>query len=61
MSSMFGGSTPTPFNQNIGSWNASNVTNFIDFMSTKTPATLSTTNLDAHIQRMDSFSKNGQT
>lgn len=47
MSRMFGGSTPTPFNQNIVSWNVSNVTNFIDFMSTKTPATLSTTNLDA--------------
>ena len=37
----------TAFNQNIGSWNVANVTNFSGFMSSKTPATFSTTNLDA--------------
>jgi surface protein len=37
----------TNFNQNIGSWNVSNVTNFGNFMHGKTPATFSTTNLDA--------------
>lgn len=35
------------FNQNIGAWNVSNVTNFVNFMNGKTPATFSTTNLDA--------------
>ena len=37
----------TAFNQNIGSWNVSNVTNFGNIMIGKTPATFSTTNLDA--------------
>ena len=37
----------TNFNQDIGSWNVSNVTNFGNFMVGKTPATFSTTNLDA--------------
>ena len=37
----------TAFNQNIGSWNVSNVINFLNFMSTKTNLTFSTTNLDA--------------
>ena len=37
----------TAFNQNIGSWNVANVLNFSGFMSSKTPATFSTTNLDA--------------
>ena len=45
MSYMFYGATA--FNQNIGSWNVANVTNFIYFMQTKSPATFSTTNLDA--------------
>jgi surface protein len=45
MQGMFNGATA--FNQNIGSWNVANVTNFTDFMVTKTPATFSTTNLDA--------------
>ena len=44
MSQMFFGSA---FNQNIGSWNVANVTNFSSFMAAKTPATFSTTNLDA--------------
>jgi surface protein len=35
------------FNQNIGTWNVANVTNFSDFMGGKTPATFSTTNLNA--------------
>jgi surface protein len=35
------------FDQNIGNWNVSNVTNFTSFMVDKTPATFSTTNLDA--------------
>ena len=37
----------TAFNQNLGSWNVANVTDFTDFMLGKTPATFSTTNLDA--------------
>lgn len=37
----------TAFNQNIGNWNVSNVTNFTNFMTGKTPATFSSTNLDA--------------
>ena len=37
----------TNFNQNIGNWNRSGVTNFSSFMSNKTPLTFSTTNLDA--------------
>jgi surface protein len=45
MSGMFQGATA--FQQNIGSWNVANVTNFANFMSTKTAATFSTTNLDA--------------
>ena len=44
MSQMFFGSA---FNQNIGSWNVANVTNFSSFMAAKTPATFSTTNLNA--------------
>jgi surface protein len=44
MQSMFSNS---PFDQNIGNWNVSGVTNFMNFMVTKTPATFSTTNLDA--------------
>jgi hypothetical protein len=35
------------FNQNIGMWNVSNCTNFALFMPNKTPATLSSANLDA--------------
>jgi len=45
MSSMF--SSATAFNQNLGALNVALVTNFSNFMSTKTPATFSTTNLDA--------------
>ena len=35
------------FNQNIGAWDVGNVTDFTDFMSAKTNANFSTTNLDA--------------
>ena len=35
------------FNQNIGAWNVSQVTNFTNFMLGKTPSTYSSTNLDA--------------
>ena len=35
------------FNQNIGTWNVANVTNFSSFMTGKTDATFSTTNLNA--------------
>jgi surface protein len=35
------------FNQNIGTWNVENVQDFADFMDGKTPATFSTTNLNA--------------
>lgn len=35
------------FNQNIGAWNVSKVTNFTNFMLGKTPSTYSSTNLDA--------------
>jgi surface protein len=35
------------FNQDIGNWNISGVTNFSNFMSGKTPSTFSTTNLDS--------------
>jgi len=45
MSQMF--ESNSGFNQNIGSWNVANVTNFTNFMSGKTPATFSTTNLNA--------------
>jgi len=45
MSSMFN-SAPA-FNQNLGALNVALVTNFSNFMSTKTPATFSTANLDA--------------
>ena len=45
MELMFSGATA--FNQNIGTWNVANVTNFVSFMKGKTPATFSTTNLDA--------------
>jgi len=37
----------TAFNQNIGTWNVENVVNFSGFMQGKTPATFSTTNLNA--------------
>jgi surface protein len=36
----------TAFQQNIGSWNISNVTNFTNFMTSKTPATWPTTYFD---------------
>ena len=39
--------TPTGFNQDIGSWDVSNVTDFSSFMLGKTAATFSATNLDA--------------
>ena len=45
MGQMFSGASA--FNQNLGSWNVANVTNFASFMVGKTPATFSTTNLDA--------------
>lgn len=45
MGAMF--QSATAFNQNIGGWNISNVTNIANFMSTKTPLTFSTSNLDA--------------
>ena len=45
MSQMFSGATA--FNQNLGSWNVANVQDFTGFMANKTPATFSTTNLDA--------------
>lgn len=45
MSQMF--STAPAFNQPIGSWNVSNITNFTNFMASKSPATFSTANLDA--------------
>jgi surface protein len=45
MGYMFSGATA--FNQDIGSWNVANVTNLAGFMSSKNPATFSTTNLDA--------------
>ena len=35
------------FDQNIGTWDVANVANFTNFMTGKTPATFSTTNLDA--------------
>jgi surface protein len=37
----------TAFNQNIGSWNVSNVTNFISFMLLKTDLDYSAANLDS--------------
>lgn len=37
----------TAFNQNIGNWNVSNVTNFTNFMANKTSASFFTTNLDS--------------
>jgi surface protein len=42
MQEMFYGSPA--FNQDIGNWNISGVTNFTDFMTFKSPATFSTTN-----------------
>ena len=45
MELMFSGATS--FNQNIGTWNVANVTNFSSFMTGKTDATFSTTNLNA--------------
>jgi len=45
MATMFSGATA--FDQNIGSWNVSKMGSFLNFMSTKTPSTFSTTNLDA--------------
>jgi ABC-type molybdate transport system substrate-binding protein len=35
------------FNQDIGSWNISNVTNFANFMANKTAANYSAANLDS--------------
>jgi surface protein len=35
------------FNKNIGTWNVANVQDFSEFMGDKTPATFSTTNLNA--------------
>jgi len=37
----------TAFNQDIGAWNVSNVTNFIDFMRNKSAASYSAANLDS--------------
>jgi hypothetical protein len=37
----------TAFDQNLGSWDVANVTNFLQFLRGKTPATFSTANLDA--------------
>jgi len=45
MGSMF--DSATAFNQNIGTWNVENVQSFTNFMAGKTPATFSTTNLNA--------------
>ena len=45
MRDMFNGADA--FDQNIGTWDVENVTNFSDFMITKTDATFSTTNLNA--------------
>jgi surface protein len=45
MASMF--QVSTAFNQDIGSWNITRVNNFSNFMSNKTSATFSATNLDA--------------
>ena len=45
MELMFSGATA--FDQNIGTWDVENVTEFSDFMITKTDATFSTTNLNA--------------
>jgi surface protein len=45
MQSMF--QSATAFNQNIGSWNVSNVTNFTAFMFFKTDLDYSAANLDS--------------
>jgi hypothetical protein len=45
MTSMF--NSATAFNQNIGSWNISNVSSFLNFMLNKTNLNYSTTNLNA--------------
>jgi hypothetical protein len=45
MSTMF--QSAFSFNQPIGDWNVSNVTNFTNFMLNKTNANYSTTNLNA--------------
>jgi surface protein len=45
MSYMF--ENATNFNKDIGGWDVSSVNNFLGFMSGKTPATFSTTNLDS--------------
>jgi len=45
MSGMF--QNATAFNQNIGTWDVANVQDFAGFMDGKTPATFSTTNLNA--------------
>lgn len=47
VTNMTGAFAECGLNQNLGSWNVSNVTNFTDFMRSKTPSTLSATNLDA--------------
>jgi len=46
-SNLFTNASSMDFNQDIGSWNISNVTSFANFMAGKTPATFSSTNLDA--------------
>jgi hypothetical protein len=45
MELMFSGATA--FDQNIGNWDVANVQSFTNFMKFKTPATFSTTNLNA--------------
>jgi hypothetical protein len=45
MQSMF--NNATAFNQNIGSWNISNVSNFVDFMRNKTDLNYSSANLNS--------------
>jgi surface protein len=45
MREMFNGNTG--FNQNIGGWNVSNVTNFLNFMASRSPANYSAANLNA--------------